>query len=37
MRKRCGPNIDPWETPAKIGLHDDAWPFRITFWSLLDN
>ena len=28
MRKRSGPNIDPWVTPAKIGLHDDVWPFR---------
>ena len=37
MRKRSGPNIDPWGTPAKIGPHDDVWPFRITLWSLPEN
>ena len=36
MRKRSEPNIDPWGTPAKIDLHDNVWPFRITLWSLPD-
>ena len=34
MRKRSEANIDPWGTTAKIGLHEDVWPFRIALWSL---
>ena len=31
MRNRSGPNIEPWETPAKTGLHDDVCPFKQRF------
>ena len=30
IRKRSGPNIEPWGTPAKIGFHEECWPFKIT-------
>ena len=33
-RKRSEPKIEPWETPAKNGLHDDVCPFKTTLWSL---
>ena len=36
MRKRSGPRIDPWGTPAKIGLHDHVGPFKTTLWNLPD-
>ena len=30
-RKRSWPNIEPWGTLAKTGLHDDVCPFKINF------
>ena len=36
MRKRRGPKNDLWETPAKIGLHDDICPFKTTLYSVPD-
>ena len=33
-RKRSEPRIEPWRTPAKTGLHDDACPFKRTLWNL---
>ena len=41
LRKDCcldhlcsGPKIEPWGTPASIGDHEDAWPFKRTHWNL---
>ena len=31
-KKRRGPKIDPWATPAVILAHLDDWPFRRTLW-----
>ena len=33
-RKRSGPRIEPWGTPAKTGLHDDVCPFKTILWNL---
>ena len=30
IRKKSGPKIDPWGTPASIGDHEDAWSFKRT-------
>ena len=34
IRKNSGPEIEPWDTPASIGDHEDAWPFKRTRWNL---
>ena len=36
IRKRSGPRISPWGTPAKIGLQDEVCPFNTTLWNLPD-
>ena len=36
IRKRSGPRIDPWGTPAKIGLQNEVYPFNTTLWNLPD-
>ena len=35
IRKNSGTKIEPWGTPASIGDHEDAWPFKRLCWSLL--
>ena len=25
--------MEPWETPAKTGLHDEVCPFKTTLWN----
>ena len=37
IRKRSGPKIEPWGTPAKIGHHDDVCPFKMTLRNLPDS
>ena len=27
-KKKSGPKIDPWDTPASIGDHENAWSFK---------
>ena len=34
IRKNSGPKIEVWGTPASIGDHEDAWPFKRTRWNL---
>ena len=34
MRKRSGPKVEPWGTPAKTGFDDDVCLFKTTLWSL---
>ena len=34
MRKWNGLRIEPWGTPAEIGLHDDVCPFKMTLWNV---
>ena len=28
IKKKRGPRIDPWGTPALIFAHEEYWPFR---------
>ena len=35
IRKNSGYKIEPWDTPASAGDHQDVWPFKITCWNLL--
>ena len=34
IKKRRGPKMDPWGTPAVTGSHLDDWPFKTTLWNL---
>ena len=34
IRKKRGPNTDPYGTPGFIGSHSDVWPFKLTLWNL---
>ena len=34
IRKKSGPKIDPWGTPASIGDQEDAWPLKRMSWYL---
>ena len=34
IRKKSGPKIDPWGTPASICYQEDPWPFKRTHWYL---
>ena len=34
IRKKSGPKIDPWGTPASSGHQEDAWTFKRTCWYL---
>ena len=34
IRKKSGPKIDHWGTPASTGDQEDAWPFKRTRWYL---
>ena len=36
IRKRSGPNMDPWGTSARIGLHDELCQFKTILWNLLE-
>ena len=35
-KKRSGPSIEPWGTPAMTGSDDDAFPFKTTYWCPSD-
>lgn len=35
IRKNSGYKIEPWDTAASAGDHQDVWPFKITCWNLL--
>ena len=34
IRKKKGPNTEPWGVPASTGYHDDVWSFNTTLWNL---
>ena len=36
IKKRSGPSIEPWGTPAMTGSDDDALPFKTTYWVQSD-
>ena len=28
--------MDPWDAPARIGLHNEVSPFKTTYWNRLE-
>ena len=33
-KKKKWIRIDPWDTPAITGLHNEVYPFNTTLWNL---
>ena len=34
IRKKSGPKMSPWGTPAFTGNRSNVWPFKTTLWNL---